>query len=97
VLLPALSAQWRRALCLEVLHGGADSGGNVRFLGDLKIVKPTGREELLVIGSLKPIDWDWIANAHVPPVTVIAIRYQVTPDSRNSKKELKFRLWSRHL
>ena len=56
-------------------------------LGDLKIVEPTGREELLAIGSRKPIDWDWIAAAHVPPVTVIAIRYQVTPNLRKSKKD----------
>ncbi len=56
-------------------------------LGDLNIVEPTGREELLVIGSVKPLDWDRIAAAHAPPVTVIAVRYQVTPNSRNSKKD----------
>jgi subtilisin family serine protease len=56
-------------------------------LGDLKILEPTGREELLAIGSLRPIDWGRIVATHVPPVTVIAVRYQVTSNSRNHKKD----------
>jgi len=55
-------------------------------LGDLLIVEPTGQEEILLIGSLKPIAWDRIAASDVPPLTVIAVRYQVTARSRNSAK-----------
>ncbi|HUE03230.1 MAG TPA: hypothetical protein VMR62_26925 [Bryobacteraceae bacterium] len=58
--------------------------------GDLEIREPTGHEELLAIGSLVPIDWDRIAAARVPLVTVIAIRYQVTANSGNFKKHLNF-------
>jgi hypothetical protein len=56
-------------------------------LGTLTIVEPTGPEELLVIGSLKPIAWDRIAAAAVPPVTVIAVPYRVLPKSEDSKKD----------
>jgi hypothetical protein len=55
-------------------------------LGNLIIVEPAGPEEILLIGSLKPIAWDRIAASDVPPLTVIAVRYQVTPRSRNSAK-----------
>lgn len=48
-----------------------------------------------MIGSVKPIDWDWIAAAHTGDCDCDTL----SSDARFPKfqKSLKFRLWSGHL